>query len=214
MRAPLIAVLLLSLWPCYAQSQDIFEGACTPGHYDSEKGIGRKTKGPECYTSKDMIRALTEQRSFPVVMATSTGSKTATRLFTFNVQSHEGYELLVNAPIISCARAKEIGVIEQCPNPELLDAFGATKAIVVDRYDQAQFMDIKAKGARSFNHDANVMFRARSISRNLAFSISKNYRGASAGTGFQHEVDSSNADLSTYEFIDYTADGKALLGNP
>eukprot|EP00456_Euglypha_rotunda_P059454 TRINITY_DN49665_c0_g1_i4.p2 TRINITY_DN49665_c0_g1~~TRINITY_DN49665_c0_g1_i4.p2 ORF type:complete len:157 (+),score=39.36 TRINITY_DN49665_c0_g1_i4:150-620(+) len=136
MRAPLIAVLLLSLWPCHAQSQDLFEGTCTPGRYDAEKGIGRKTQAPECYTSKEMIRALTETRSFPVIMATSADSKTTTRLFTFNMQSHEGYELIVNAPIIPCSRAMETGLVEQCPDPSLLDAFGATQAIVVDRYNK------------------------------------------------------------------------------
>lgn len=214
MRLSLIAVLLLSSWPAYAQSQDVLAGKCKPGRYDADKGIGWQENAPECYTGEEMIRALADLRSFPVIMATDSQSKTTTRMFTFNTQTHEGYELLLNAPITACSRAKEIGVVAQCPDTERLDAFGATKAVVVDHYDQAQFMDIAARGARSFSHDANVMLRGRSLLRNQAFVVVKTYRGADSGTGFQLGHDQPLESRSAYEFIDYTADGKALLGNP
>lgn len=215
MRVSVIAVSLLSLWSCLAQAEDFFEGVCKPGRYDAAKGIGRRTESPECYASQEMIRALRDQRSFPVILATPVDSKTTTRMFTFNPQSHEGYELLLNAPVVECSQAQESGAVAQCPDPSLRDAFGATQAIVVDRYDQAQFMDIAAKGARTFDKDSNVMFRARSQKRKLAFVVVKTLHGARAGTGFQAELDKpQESPLGSYGVIEYTSDGKALLGNP
>ncbi len=214
MRASSLAVLLLSLWPFYAQADDVFPGACKPGRYDTDKGLDGRHDAPECYSSQEMIRGLRDMRSFPVIMATSAQSKTSTRMYTFNPQSHEGYELIVDAPVVACSVAQQAGKVEACPDPARLDAYGATRALVVDHYDQAQFMDIKAKGARSFDHDANVMFRARSLSRELPFVVVKTYRGSAAGTGFQRPLDNALDVLTGFEFIDYTADGKALLGNP
>ena len=214
MRAFPIAVSLLFVWPCLAQAQDLFEGSCKPGRYEAAKGIGQRTDAPECYTSQEMIRALRDRRSFPVILATPADSKTTTRMFTFNPQSHEGYELLLNAPVVSCSQAQANGTVEQCLDPSLRDAFGATQAIVIDRYDQAQFMDVAAKGARSFDQESNVMFRARSQKRGLAFVVAKTHHGAAAGTGFQSELDKPLERMASYEFIDYTSDGKALLGNP
>lgn len=215
MRVFVLAVSLLGLWPCLVQSQDPFDGACSPGRYDAAKGLGQSSgDAPECYTSQEMIRALRDQLSFPVILATPTDSRTTTRMFTFNRQSHEGYELLLNAPVIDCAQAEKNGAVPHCPDPSLRDAFGATQAIVVDRYDQAQFMDIAAKGARIFDEDSKVMFRAHSIKRDLAFVVAKTHRGAAAGTGFQSELEQPQQTLSSYGFIDYTSDGKALLGGP
>lgn len=214
MRASLIAVSLLLSSLGHAQAEDLFAGSCKPGRYEATKGIGRRSDAPECYTSQEMIRALRDQRSFPVILATPTDSKTTTRMFTFNPQSHEGYELLLNAPVVACSQAQASGAVAQCPDPSLRDVFGATQAIVVDRYDQAQFMDIAAKGARSFDKDSNVMFRARSQKRNSAFVVVKAHHGAAAGTGFQGELEQPQDKLATFEAIDYTSDGKALLGNP
>lgn len=212
MRVVPIAVCLLPLLPCLVQAQDPFGAGCKPGRYEAAKGIGQRTGAPECYTSQEMIRALRDRRSFPVILATPADSKATTSMFTFNPQSHEGYELLLNAPVVACSQAQASGLIDQCLDPSLRDAFGATQAIVVDSYDQAQFMDIAAKGARSFGKESNVMFRARSQKRDLAFVVAKTHHGAAAGTGFQSMLEEPQEHLSSYEFIDYTNDGKALLG--
>lgn len=213
MRVLVMAVLLVSLWPSRAaDSPDASAGACKPGIYDAAKGIGVQARAPECYSRDEMIRALRDLRSFPVIMASAADSANGTRLFTFNVQSHEGYELLLNAPVIACSRALEIGAVQQCPDPSRLDAYGATRALIVDRYEQAQLMDIEARGARSYSSDANVMFRAQSLTRGQAFVIAKTYKGAAAGSGFRIGSAEASGQRSGYGFIDYTGDGKALLG--